>query len=616
MKSFPFYIWFFLLLFPFCGSSQSLLQDTLPSATKYNNIFSDSALVRIRSKKFTRIIYEGIAAERGDPNVREKARQNQYANLYRLQGKTIGKIRINRLDAFGPTLEDTAFVHPSSFVKWANKMHAKSSAGTIEKNIFLKSGDELNSEIVLENERLIRQMEYIRDARILAELDSNDTTKVNLVVITKDVFSYGAEMQLKGLEDGFFSIFNQNIWGIGHQLGGGIVWNTQANDGLGIRSSYTARNIKGTYTDATVGFINSYRQKGMVIDVQRPFAKTNTHWAGGTEFYKMWRTNSYYETEIVTSDTIRSPVNYTAYDLWSGYAFKLGNKQISSSPYLVLAARYRNVDFISRPKAGEDGKQYFADSKLYMLSLSLSKRQYIRDNHIYSYGITEDIPKGFLHEFVFGHDDNEFNQRLYGHLFISSGNLIQMKPTYLYLSAGFGSFFNKTGIEQGELQLNFNLISRQFKIGNQIARQFISAKYVHGYNRFNQEYLELDDNDGIRGFESNLTFGKKKFYINTETLYFLNKKFWGFNMAFFNFFDIGVLAHQDESIFKGRWYSGFGAGIRFKNESLVFDTIQLRFAFYPGSPSDQTLFGVQGGYLRREIPYDFQARKPINLEYR
>lgn len=596
---------------------QSLLQDSLPSGTKHDSLFSDSTLAKIKSKKLTRLIYEGLVAEHGDPNKREYARLNQYETLYKLQGKTIHNIRINRLDAFGPTLEDTAYVNPNEFVKWANTLHAKSSIQTIKKNIFIKPGESLDPEKILENERIIRQMEYIKDARILAQPDELDTSLVNLVIITKDIFSYGVDLDIGGLEDGLFSISNQNTWGIGHEFNTGMVWNTQDHDGLGLKTEYTARNIGGSYTDAKIGYVNTYRQEGLGFNVEKPFVKTDAQWAGGAEFYKLWRTNSYYETDIsVNYTTNGSPINYNAIDLWAGHAFDLGAKDEFSKPQLVLSGRYRNVNFINRPEPGSDGNQYFADSRLYLMSLSLSKRMYVRDNHIYGYGITEDIPKGYLHEFIFGYDDNEFKKRLYSQLYLSTGNLLKLRASYLFLSGGFGTFFDDKKMEQGEVQINFNLITRQLEIGQQVVRQFFSASYIHGIKRFDQEYLELNDQYGIRGFESNMIFGKKKLFIKTETVYFLPKKLWGFNIALFDFLDVGVLAQQKQNILGGSWYSGFGGGIRFKNESLVFDTIQLRFAFYPGSPADQNLFGMQGGELHRDIPYDFQARKPSPLEYR
>ncbi|MFV0553800.1 MAG: hypothetical protein ACK5LR_03760 [Mangrovibacterium sp.] len=598
------------------GKSQSLLPDSIPKGTKHSSLFSDSTVARIKSRKLTRLIYEGIMVDRGNPDKVENARLEQYEALYRLQGRTINSIRINRLDAFGPTLEDTAFVNPNNFVKWANNLHAKSSLGNIERNIFLRSGDRLDPEQILENERLIRQMEYIKDARILASVDALDSTKVNLVVITKDVFSYGVDAQIGGLEDGYFALFNQNTWGIGHELYGGPVWNTQAHDGLGFKTSYTARNILGSYTDAMMGYVNSYRQEGVAINIERPFAKISNTWGGGLDYYRMFRTNSYYETNMHLDLNTSTPINYWAIDWWAGHAFKLGMHDEFGSQQLVVSGRYRKVNFMERPQAGNDGNQFFADSELYMMSFSLLKRMYLRDNHIYGYGITEDIPKGYLHELVLGYDNNEFNRRLYSHLYLSTGNLLSFRPSYFFLSGGFGTFFDNRKMEQGEIQVNANLITRQFELNNHTVRQFFSASYIQGVNRFEQEYLELDDANGIRGFQSNLIAGQKKLNVQTETLYFLPRKYWGFNIAFFDFIDVGILAGKNQMLARGRWYTGFGGGIRFKNESLVFETIQIRLAFYPWSPADQSFWGMQGGYLRNDIPYNFQARKPNTLEYR
>ena len=73
------------------------------------------------------------------------------------------------------------------------------------------------------------------------------------------------------------------------------------------------------------------------------------------------------------------------------------------------------------------------------------------------------------------------NDRWYSHLYFSTGNLIMYKPSYMFMSAGIGSFFNAKRVEQGQLELNWNYISRQFRMGAQTARQFLKLRYVYGF---------------------------------------------------------------------------------------------------------------------------------------
>ncbi|MGV8094795.1 MAG: hypothetical protein AB2L24_23320 [Mangrovibacterium sp.] len=72
------------------------------------------------------------------------------------------------------------------------------------------------------------------------------------------------------------------------------------------------------------------------------------------------------------------------------------NTNSSTDVQLVFSGRFRQMKFFERPAPIVDNRQYYSGSKLFMGSISLSKRDYIRDQLIYSYGITEDIPKGFF----------------------------------------------------------------------------------------------------------------------------------------------------------------------------------------------------------------------------
>ena len=54
--------------------------------------------------------------------------------------------------------------------------------------------------------------------------------------------------------------------------------------------------------------------------------------------------------------------------------------------------------------------------------------------------------------------------------------------------------------------------------------------------------------------------------------------------AFFVFADIGFIGPGTKAPFEEEMYTGIGGGIRTKNNSLVFDTFQFRFAYYPKTP--------------------------------
>ncbi|MGV8094794.1 MAG: hypothetical protein AB2L24_23315, partial [Mangrovibacterium sp.] len=124
------------------------------------------------------------------------------------------------------------------------------------------------------------------------------------------------------------------------------------------------------------------------------------------------------------------------------------------------------------------------------------------------------------------------------------------------------------------MNLTATISAGLFNVGQQKARQFIRLRYLYGLHRFDEETLFLKDDDGIRGFYSNLATGKQRLVLNLETVVFQRKTIAGFNLAFFGFGDLGIIGSGRKLIFKGDYYSGIGGGIRIRNENLVFRTIQ------------------------------------------
>lgn len=609
MKWFLISVLAILMLYSSGVWAQEVVPDTLTNVGAEANASADSLKQRVYRHSFTRFLYERLVSEK--PGNDELLRQ--YQNLNALNGKTINSISIKQLAIFGPSFEDTSAVTRVGIEKFANQIHIQTRENIIRKNVLFRTGDKFDVEKALENERIIRLLPYIQDVRIKADVAADDTSRVDLTVLTKDVFAFGVRGRFRSIDSGELEMYNQNIWGAGHQIAAAAVSSVNEKPYVGFEGSYSINNINGQFVDLTLGYANTYRREGFLFNAEKQFLRTSTQWGGGAQFYRLFRTDRFYENEALIID---SPLDYRNFDFWSGYAFQVGGSSFKDNMQLVVSGRYRNLKFYDRPEAGADDKQYFANSRFFFASLSLSRRYYIRDHRILGYGITEDIPKGFLHEWVVGFDDNEYVNRWYSHLYLSSGNLINYKPSYMFLSGGIGGFFNARRFEQGQFELNWKYISRQFPVGVHSARQFFSLRYVLGINRFDQENLLLKNRLGIRGFYSQVPQGKQRLVMSAEDVLFHRKEVLNFNFAFFGFVDLGVIGSSKKIIFSQDYYAGIGGGIRLQNENLIFRTIELRLAYYPGHPEDFHAFGVSLREMGGTTLYSFQARKPEPLQFK
>ena len=538
--------------------------------------------------------------------------RKELALLYyeQLQGKTISKIDITSLDAFGPTVNDTARKAKSWIEHTANSIHTKSNLNTIQKMLMFDTGDTINSELMYENERIIRSLPYIFDVRFLLEQDTISSDFVNVHVIIKDRFSFGASGSIDGITSAAVDLYNQNIFGVGHEISLRLVGHLQRQPYMGLETFYSINNIKGKFINISAGYMDTYLREGFSFMLNKPFITPSIKWGYGSSATYMYRTNHIYDNDPFKVD---NPLSLSLLSAWAGRSFQINPKYGSNSQIVVSAAFY-NRRFYRRPDLLLPENEYFANNTFYLAGITFTQRKYIQDQLVYSYGITEDIPKGFKNEFVYGYDFNEFGYRHYLHLSLSNGNfLMKRDDSYLYITGGIGGYFRNNRFSQGQVQGSVSYISRRVNAGRKKFRLFVKSNYIQGINRFEIENLNLSQNNEIRGFASKTAIGKQKLSTDLEYVLFLRKEVLKFNIAPFVFADVGLIGSNGELIFTQNYYSGFGLGLRMHNENLVFKTFLLRLAFYPLRPDDVNFMGFIINEQLKNNFYSFEPKAPQPL---
>ena len=80
--------------------------------------------------------------------------------------------------------------------------------------------------------------------------------------------------------------------------------------------------------------------------------------------------------------------------------------------------------------------------------------------------------------------------------------------------------------------------------------------------------------------------------LHSETSFFVNFRLLGFKFAPFAFGDISLLTPEDRSFSRSSLYHGFGAGLRTRNENLVFNTIEFRMVYFPRRTEQNQSFKI------------------------
>ena len=576
---------------------------------KYDQ-FYDSLKYKANESKLTRLFYDFLITS-PRPYVDKEALAMEYYS--QMEGKIISDITIKSLEVFGPTLQDTSRNANSWLEKTSNAIHTKSNLNTIRKMLLFEVGDFLNPDVLYETERLIRSLPYIKDIQFILEQDTVYTGLVTVHVITKDRFSLGVSGGVDGTSSAALELYNQNIFGVGHELSVGFVGHLHKQPYTGVETFYKVNNIRGKFVNISAGYMDTYKREGFSFILDKPFITPSIKWGYGASALRMFRTDRLFEDDPFQTE-LPLDLNLSFFSAWAGRSFQIKPNTLSNSQ-MVLAAGAFNRTYFQRPSPEPADNQYFSNSTFYLAGLTFTQRRYVQDQLIYSYGITEDIPEGFKNEIVYGFDANEFGNRHYAHIFLSNGNLLINKKGYLYLAGGIGGYFRGFSYEQGQIQGSVNFISRQVNAGRKRFRLFVRSNYLIGLNRFDIENLTLRRDDHIRGFSSRKAVGKQRLSLDLEYVLFFRQEFYKFNMALYGFADVGIIGSNKQLIFTENYYSGIGFGLRLHNESLVFKTLQLRLAFYPFHPDDMSIIGFIVDERLKQDFYSFEPTPPQPLDF-
>src|SRR5690606_19686534 len=155
-------------------------------------------------------------------------RNNLYIGLRKInryRNKVIRDLNYRQLMLFGPSIEDTTRTPNLVFEKIGNRLHTTTREKVIDANLFLEKGDLLHPEKVQDAERILRDLPFIKDARILPIDSLSSEDSVTLQVLTQDVFAYSFGMDFYGAKGGSFDLTHNNFLGLGHQFTNQVSYN-------------------------------------------------------------------------------------------------------------------------------------------------------------------------------------------------------------------------------------------------------------------------------------------------------------------------------------------------------------------------------------------------------
>ena len=534
---------------------------------------------------------------------------NTYLAAY--DGKFIRKIDIRSVDMFAPVVLDTSYVSRSWFERTGNFIHTNTRRKIIERNLILHPGENLDVFLAAENERLMRDLPYIMDARFLVRSIPGQPDSVDLVLLTQDLWPVGFGVEVTSANTGNSGIWYENVLGYGHQFKATTYWDVLHAPLLGYGFSYGLPNIAGTYITSEITYVHKWNAETYIAGISREFRTTRFNYAGAAKFE-----NTSLQKNIEMIDTTLQDVHwkYTNYDFWLGRLFSREYKRFARGPNFYLSGRVFINRNMNGPPTGEQYLYALQDKTQFLFSTGFSRQRFRRDNLIYTFGRTEDVPSGYLIGITSGVEQGAYKTRPYLAASASFGNYLKNKG-YLFGQLQLGTFFNGNTTEQSLLSLQFRYFSR-LKLARKFQyRNFATLTYMNGINRYSEEFTTLENGGGIEGLKSLMLRGNEKLVLNLESVWFSPFDVFGFRFAFFGFLDAGLIKSEAMRTYDSKLYSGLGFGVRIRNDQLVFDTFEIRFNFYPGKPCDSQPSVVTAGSVPRLRLNDFFPDKPAVFHY-
>ncbi len=578
----------------------------IPANLSGNNktiTFYDSLKSKASRTVVTKALFDLVIVS-PDTASRKKIVNNSQENFKAYTGKKIRKIQIQRLNVFGADVNNPGYYDPHGLERLLNSTHISTNENIIRKYLFFSEGDTLSSLILSDNERIIRQLPYIDDARIIVVPVSGE--EADILVITKDVYSLGGDLVYKGKRNGTIRMFEKNIFGMGHEFELDIPYSFGSPDSPGIGLNYNIKNIWKSFTDLNLNYYNGLGKRTYGFSLAKSLLSSTTKYAGGITVRQTFTT--------VDLDTLpkSQPLKFNFQDYWLLRSFLINTESVTR---IIAGVRYTNNNVFERPQIDLNSYHALQKYQFFIGSAALSIQKYYKTNLIYSYGRTEDIPYGILLRLSAGLEINEFKNRTYTGIDLSYGHYTE-NLGYFYTSAGFGTFIRDNHTDQGVLLLRLKYFSNLIDLGSLKIRNFVNIDYNRGFDRNTDEYLSIAKTYGFTGFSNDSLRGAQRVVFDLESVVFSPINIYGFRFAFFGFADMAFLAGTAEVISNGRILSGIGLGIRIRNDNLVFNTFQIKLGFFPDPPQYSRInyFTISGEQLLR--PNNFDPGPPAVIPYK
>ncbi|MGC4036172.1 MAG: hypothetical protein QM764_09435 [Chitinophagaceae bacterium] len=527
-------------------------------------------------------------------------------------GKIVRRTIVQKLP-FGRNVLDTSTQIIGAISRIANNLQTGTKPFIVKQFLFVQPGETVDPYRLADNERLFRELDFIKDSRIKVVPVPDSPDSVDVYIIVRDVFSIGGKVDASGLSDQSITLYDANLFGRAQRLDYTLLFDKNRRPKFGSDILFRKYNMWGTFInlDAAYTTINkgvslgNENETSAYIKLERPLYTPSAKMAGGLNLSWNESANRYRRPDSLFLD-----YKYFLQDFWVGYNFgtpdaaDYKNRKIDSRRRSFVAVRYYDQNFVRTPYS--PFYNYLYTNKRFVLGeYSWYKLNFYRTNYIYGFGITEDIPIGFSRKIIAGYSQIDSLKRLYlGWQY--DHWLVDGNENFYNYTVAVGSNYYHGRLQDNSLLFNLSWFSHLFSFTKFRLRQYANVSYAGIANLRAYDKLYLNNEYGLDHFNTDSAYGTQRMTVGMETDIFTRWKLLGFKIGLFTYGKLSVLSKQKESLINGTLFSSVGGGFRMRNENLIFGTIECRFNWFPRTLENVDNIKVTlSGNIRFKFPESF-----------
>src|SRR5690606_36376155 len=312
------------------------------------------------------------------------------------EGRIIRNIYFQH-DDFKQSYYDTSKQVLKLVANVADALHGTTRTRVIRNHLLIRSGMEVNPYLIADNERYLRELDFILDSRIFVRPVEGQKDAVDVIVATRDVFSLGGEIGGSFPTAPEISIYDANFLGRGQRLEFLTLLDRDRDPRFGYAFIYRKSSVFGSLADAEVCYsqLNTGPSNGdetefsYYLRVTRPLVSPYMHFAGALELSRNWSANVYNKPDSLFLD-----YSYDLFDVWGGYNFSIkGDPSDRSRDFIAL--RYFHGAYSDRPSQQEYRVlSTYNNTSGVLAEYTFYKQNYYRTRYLFGFGRTEDVPYG------------------------------------------------------------------------------------------------------------------------------------------------------------------------------------------------------------------------------